>query len=107
MLALRPNSPLIPTKTPFLTVKATPTDGGDAATAATNTASLHVDVTPVADTPTLSTSATSGNEDTAIALDIHSALSEVDADAVLSDRKCTRLNSSNVTTSNVDFCLNY
>src|SRR4029077_13822062 len=52
--------------------------------AASTTTTLHVDVTPVADAPTLSTVAASGNEDTAIALAITPALSEADADAVLS-----------------------
>src|ERR1700747_3408627 len=43
-----------------------------------------VDVPPVADAPSLSVADTSGKEDTAIALSISSALSEVDPDAVLS-----------------------
>src|SRR5438309_2321797 len=53
------------------------TDGGDAATAATTSTSLHVDVTPVADAPSLSTAAASGNEDTAIALDIKTGRAHV------------------------------
>ncbi|WP_420726362.1 hypothetical protein, partial [Hwanghaeella sp. LZ110] len=56
-----------------LTVTATSTDGSDTAT---TTATLPVSVTGVADAPTLSTEAASGSEDTAIALDISSALTD-------------------------------
>ena len=56
-----------------LTVTATSTDGSDTAT---TSATLPVSVTGVADAPTLSTDAASGNEDTAIALDISSALTD-------------------------------
>ncbi|HLJ00226.1 MAG TPA: type I secretion C-terminal target domain-containing protein [Bradyrhizobium sp.] len=74
-----------------LTVTATTVDGGDAATAAQTSAILHVDVTPVADTPTLTINGgVSGNEDTTIVINsplhntITAALGEVDPDAVLS-----------------------
>ncbi|WP_420732344.1 hypothetical protein, partial [Hwanghaeella sp. 1Z406] len=56
-----------------LTVTATSTDGSDTAT---TTATLPVSVNGVADAPTLSTEAASGSEDTAIALDISSALTD-------------------------------
>jgi len=69
-----------------LTVTATTVDGGNAATAASTSGTLHINVTPVADAPTLVIGAAtvSGNEDQAIALPIQAALSEADADAVLS-----------------------
>src|SRR6185312_9202295 len=70
-----------------LTVTATTVDGGNAATAASTSGTLHINVTPVADAPTLTIGAAtvSGNEDQAIALPlIQAALSEADADAVLS-----------------------
>ncbi|WP_417828058.1 beta strand repeat-containing protein, partial [Thalassospira sp.] len=56
-----------------LTVTATSTDGTDTASTSQN---LNVDVTPVADTPTLAVTPASGNEDTAIDLDINSALTD-------------------------------
>ena len=58
-----------------LTVTATATDGSDTAT---TTDSIHVTVAADADAPTLSVSDASGTEDTAIALDITSALTDVD-----------------------------
>src|SRR5439155_472092 len=74
-----------------LSVTATTTDGASTAPTA---GSIHVDVTPVADAPSLDldsgtvgdqhSSTHAGNEDTAIALDVSAALSEVDADATLS-----------------------
>jgi large repetitive protein len=69
-----------------LTVTATTVDGGDIATAAPSTATLHVNVTPVPDPPTLTlqSSNVSGNEDQSIALGINAALGEIDKDAVLS-----------------------
>ena len=68
-----------------LTVTATTVDGGDTATAATSSATLHVNVTPAADAPTLTlpTSHVLGNEDQPIALGINAALGEIDKDAVL------------------------
>ena len=67
-----------------LHVVAGTTDAGSpAATAATD---IAVTVTPVADAPTLNAPATvSGNEDTAIALNITDVLSESDADASLTN----------------------
>jgi hypothetical protein len=62
-----------------LSVTAISTDGADTAQ---TTASLPVTVSPVADTPSLNISAASGDEDSAIALDIAAALS--DASEVLS-----------------------
>ena len=47
------------------------------------TASLDVNVAPVADTPTLATAAASGDEDTAIALDIGAALTDTDGSETL------------------------
>src|SRR5260370_33460600 len=64
-----------------LAVTATTTDG---TSTAPTSGSIHVDVTPVADAPTLHVADASGNEDSAIALNITSALSEADADAALS-----------------------
>ena len=63
-----------------LTATATTNDSGS--TASTSSV-LHVDVAPVADAPTLTVVNNSGNEDTPIALSIKAALSEVDADAVV------------------------
>ncbi|RCK18743.1 hypothetical protein TH6_20745, partial [Thalassospira profundimaris] len=56
-----------------LGVTATSADGSDVATA---TDSITVDVTGVADAPTLDVSNTSGNEDSAIALDIDAGLTD-------------------------------
>src|SRR6201984_2130599 len=67
-----------------LSVVATATDGGSLTTTASTAGSIHVDVTPVADAPSPSVADTSGKEETAIALSIGSAPSEVDPDAVLS-----------------------
>ena len=53
-------------------------------TATTGPVPLGVAVTAVADAPTLSASAASGDEDTAIALDITSALGDTDGSEVLS-----------------------
>src|SRR4029077_7400795 len=67
-----------------LHVVAGTTDAGSpAATASTD---IAVSVTPVADAPSLNAPASvSGNEDTAIALNITDALSEFDADASLTN----------------------
>ena len=64
-----------------LTVTATSTDG----TAAPNsvTATLPVTVNPVSDTPTLSVSAVTGAEDTAIPLTIGPALTDIDGSETL------------------------
>ncbi len=65
-----------------LNVIATATEAdGDTTTAST---ALNVSVTGVADTPTLTTAAASGAEDSAIALDITSALSDLDGSESLS-----------------------
>ncbi|PCI41482.1 MAG: hypothetical protein COB46_03715, partial [Rhodospirillaceae bacterium] len=64
--------------TPTLGFAVTTDQGGTA------TASLAVTVTPVADAPTLSTTAATGNEDTAIALNISTAETDVDGSEVLS-----------------------
>ncbi|WP_230729396.1 Ig-like domain-containing protein [Thalassospira xiamenensis] len=56
-----------------LTVTAQSADGGDVAT---TTGSLTVDVAGVADAPTLEVSDASGNEDSAIALDIDAGLTD-------------------------------
>ncbi|WP_231858164.1 beta strand repeat-containing protein, partial [Thalassospira lucentensis] len=56
-----------------LTITAQSADGGDVAT---TTGSITVDVSGVADTPTLEVSNASGNEDGAIALDIDTALTD-------------------------------
>ena len=67
-----------------LKVTATAVDGGDTATSASLSGTFHVNVTPVADTPTLTTPGTvSGNEGQPIALNISSALPEVDRDEAL------------------------
>ncbi|MFS2009296.1 Ig-like domain-containing protein [Azospirillum sp. CT11-132] len=65
-----------------LTVTAVAKDG--VAAEATKSKTLHVTVDPVTDTPTLSVTAASGNEDTAIALDIRSALTDLDGSEALS-----------------------
>ncbi|MBN8196080.1 Ig-like domain-containing protein [Thalassospira povalilytica] len=62
-----------------LTVTATSSDGADTASIADT---LSVTVDPVADAPTLSVDPASGNEDSAIALDITAGLT--DADEILS-----------------------
>ena len=49
---------------------------GDGSTSASSTQTLSVTVNPVADTPSLSVAAASGNEDTAITLNITSALTD-------------------------------
>ncbi len=64
-----------------LTVTATAKDG--TAVAATTTAPLLVTVNPVSDTPTLSVSAASGNEDTAVPLTINPALTDTDGSETL------------------------
>ncbi|WP_297003282.1 Ig-like domain-containing protein, partial [Thalassospira sp. UBA848] len=56
-----------------LGVTATSADGSDVAT---STDSITVDVTGVADAPTLGVSDASGNEDSAIALDIDAGLTD-------------------------------
>ena len=61
-----------------LNVTATSADGS------TSTGTASVDVTPVADAPTLTTAAASGDEDTAIALNISTAETDVDGSEVLS-----------------------
>src|SRR5205085_2041019 len=78
-----------------LSVTATTTDGANPLTAATASTSgtINVTVAPVADAPHLDldgvaaadqhTGTAAGNEDTAIALDIATSLSEVDADAII------------------------
>ncbi|WP_199235277.1 hypothetical protein, partial [Azospirillum sp. TSA6c] len=50
---------------------------------ATTSQTLHVTVDPVTDTPTLIVSAASGNEDTAIALTITPALTDLDGSETL------------------------
>jgi large repetitive protein len=66
-----------------LTVTATTTDGGDAATAASTSGTLHINVAPVAETPTLDTIASppSINEGATIALNLVPHF-EVDPDAI-------------------------
>jgi VCBS repeat-containing protein len=72
------------TKSFDLTVTATAVDGGDTATSASLSGTFHVSVAPVADTPTLTAPSTvSGNEGQPIALNITSALPEVDRDEAL------------------------
>ena len=66
-----------------LSVKATAADGS------TTTGTVNVGVTPVADAPTLDTAAASGNEDTAIALSIATAETDVDGSEVLSSVEIT------------------
>ncbi len=68
-----------------LTVTATSREGSNNATAQTQT-TLAVTVNAVADTPTLSASSVSGNEDSAIALNISSALTDTDGSETLSIR---------------------
>ncbi|SMF49794.1 Hemolysin-type calcium-binding repeat-containing protein [Azospirillum oryzae] len=65
-----------------LTVTAVAKDG--VAAEATKSQTLRVTVDPVTDTPTLTVTAASGNEDTAIALDIRSALTDLDGSESLS-----------------------
>ncbi|MFC5351077.1 tandem-95 repeat protein [Azospirillum lipoferum] len=65
-----------------LSVTAVAKDGS--AAEATTTKSLVVTVNPVTDTPTLSVTAASGNEDTGIPLDIRSALTDTDGSETLS-----------------------
>ncbi|PWC53014.1 hypothetical protein TSH7_32750, partial [Azospirillum sp. TSH7] len=65
-----------------LTVTAIAKDG--VATEATKSQTLHVTVDPVTDTPTLSVTAATGNEDTAIALAINPALTDLDSSETLS-----------------------
>ncbi len=65
-----------------LTVTATAKDGS--ASAVSTVGTLAVTVTPVSDTPTLSVTAASGNEDTAIALSISPALTDTDGSETLS-----------------------
>ncbi len=64
-----------------VSVTTTETSTGESSTVNT---SLDVDVTGVADAPTLEVSAASGDEDTAIALDISSALVDTDGSETLS-----------------------
>ncbi len=66
-----------------LQVTATTTEGASGANA-TTTATLPVTVTAAADTPSLSAQPASGDEDTAISLDISSALSDTDGSETLS-----------------------
>ena len=63
-----------------LTVTATSTDG---TVTAVTTAPLSVVVNPVADAPILITAPTAGDEDTAIALSLESALTDLDGSEVL------------------------
>jgi hypothetical protein len=65
-----------------LSVTAVAKDGS--AQEATKTQSLVVTVNPVTDTPTLTVQPASGNEDTTIALDISSALTDLDGSETLS-----------------------
>ncbi|PWC52622.1 hypothetical protein TSH7_33270, partial [Azospirillum sp. TSH7] len=65
-----------------LTVTAVAKDG--VAAEATKSKTLHVTVDPVTDTPTLSVTAATGNEDTAIALAINPALTDLDGSETLS-----------------------
>ncbi|PWC59540.1 calcium-binding protein, partial [Azospirillum sp. TSH7] len=65
-----------------LTVTATAKDGTADAVSVTRT--LPVTVNPVSDTPTLSITAARGNEDTAIALTINPALTDLDGSEALS-----------------------
>ncbi|MBL4720231.1 MAG: hypothetical protein JKY20_03745, partial [Alphaproteobacteria bacterium] len=64
-----------------LTVTATSSENG---TTATTSSTLEVSVSGVADTPTLAVSSSTGAEDSAIALDITSALSDTDGSETLS-----------------------
>ncbi|WP_199237633.1 hypothetical protein, partial [Azospirillum sp. TSH64] len=64
-----------------LTVTATAKDG--VATPVSVSAPLVVTVNPVTDTPTLSVTAATGNEDTAIALTINPALTDTDGSETL------------------------
>ncbi|WP_199235340.1 Ig-like domain-containing protein, partial [Azospirillum sp. TSA6c] len=64
-----------------LTVTATAKDGSAAAVSVSST--LAVTVNPVSDTPTLTVSAATGNEDTAIALTINPALTDTDGSETL------------------------
>ena len=64
-----------------LEITATSTDGTDTAV---TSGTLNVSVTAVADAPALETTDTVGNEDTAIALDIQSALMDTDGSETLS-----------------------
>ncbi|WP_199235351.1 hypothetical protein, partial [Azospirillum sp. TSA6c] len=64
-----------------LTVTAIAKDGS--APVATTSQTLHVTVDPVTDTPTLSVTAASGNEDTAIPLTITPALTDLDGSEAL------------------------
>src|SRR4029079_14340624 len=68
-----------------LTATATTIDGGYVATAVSTSGSFHVDVTPVADAPTLTLQkvVAQGLEGIPIALGISAALGEIDNDAVL------------------------
>jgi len=66
-----------------LEITATSTEGASGATT-TTTATLPVTVLAVADTPTLSVQAATGDEDTSIALDIGSALTDTDGSETLS-----------------------
>jgi hypothetical protein len=66
-----------------LTVTATTTEGGNGDTE-TVTASFDVTVNAVADAPTLAVNDVTGNEDSAILLDISSALTDVDGSETLS-----------------------
>ena len=93
-----------------LQVKATSTEaaGGSATSAPVN---LSVTVTGVADTPTVTVAAATGNEDTAIPLNITAALTDTTGETLTSitisdvpsgatlDRKSTRLNSSHMSES--------
>ncbi|NYZ24288.1 tandem-95 repeat protein, partial [Azospirillum oleiclasticum] len=64
-----------------LTVSAVSTEGGSSAA---STAALTVTVTPVADAPALSGADVAGNEDSAIALDLSAALTDLDGSETLS-----------------------
>ena len=64
-----------------LTVTSTSTDGGDTAQTVDT---FDVTVTAVADAPTVTANDVAGNEDTAIALDVTSALSDTDGSETLS-----------------------
>ncbi|MGE0093268.1 MAG: Ig-like domain-containing protein [Alphaproteobacteria bacterium] len=67
-----------------LTVAVTSTEA-NGGSAATTTATLAVSVAGDADAPTVHTTAASGNEDTAIALNVSAALTDTDGSETLSD----------------------
>ena len=64
-----------------VSVTSTETDGGSA----TTVASLNVDVSGIADAPTVDVTSATGGEDTAIALDIAVALTDTDGSETITD----------------------